>query len=55
MAGRVFRVVYGTPKPWKGDVAKLTDGELLKMQFHSNEWFVRQSRRVLQERLRTAG
>ena len=48
--GRVFRVVFGTPKPWKGDVAKLTDAELLKMQFHSNEWFVRQARRVLQER-----
>lgn len=48
--GRIFRVVHGTPKQWKGDVAKLTDGELLKMQGHSNDWFVRQARRVLQER-----
>jgi putative membrane-bound dehydrogenase-like protein len=48
--GRIFRVVHGTPKPWKGDVAKLTDAELMKMQFSSNEWFVRMARRVLQER-----
>jgi putative membrane-bound dehydrogenase-like protein len=48
--GRIFRVVHGTPKPWKGDVAKLTDTELLKMQGHPNDWFVRQARRVLQER-----
>jgi len=48
--GRIFRVVHGSPKPWKGDVAKLTDGELMKMQFHSNDWFVRTARRVLQER-----
>lgn len=48
--GRIFRVVHGTPKQWKGDVAKLTDGELLKLQGHPNDWFVRQARRVLQER-----
>ena len=48
--GRVFRVVYGSPKPFKGDIAKLTDAELLKFQFHTNDWFVRQSRLVLQER-----
>jgi putative membrane-bound dehydrogenase-like protein len=48
--GRIYRIAYGTAKPWKGDVAKATDNELLKMQFHSNEWFVRQARRVLQER-----
>ncbi len=48
--GRVFRVVYGSPKPFKGDIAKLTDAELIKFQFHTNDWFVRQSRLVLQER-----
>ena len=48
--GRIYRVVYGTPKPWKGDVSKLTDAELVKLQLHPNDWFVRQARRVLQER-----
>jgi putative membrane-bound dehydrogenase-like protein len=48
--GRVYRVVYGTPKPFAGDVAKLADAELIKLQIHPNEWLVRQARRVLQER-----
>lgn len=48
--GRVYRVVYGSPKPFKGDVAKLTDAELVKLQLSANEWLVRQARRVLQER-----
>ncbi|MBX9628688.1 MAG: c-type cytochrome [Gemmataceae bacterium] len=51
--GRIFRVVYGTPKPWRGDVAKLSDAELMKMLFHQNDWFARQARRVLQERYTT--
>ncbi|MDB5308468.1 MAG: dehydrogenase [Gemmataceae bacterium] len=48
--GRIYRVVYGTPKPWKGDLAKLPDAELIKLQIHANDWVVRQARRVLQER-----
>ena len=48
--GRVFKVVHGTPQKWSGDVAKLSDDELMKLAFHKNDWFVRQARRVLQER-----
>ncbi|MFO0801161.1 MAG: PVC-type heme-binding CxxCH protein [Gemmataceae bacterium] len=48
--GRVYRVVHGTPKRWAGDVSKLPDAELVKLQIHKNDWFVRQARRVLQER-----
>jgi len=49
--GRIFRVSYGDPKQWKGDVSKLTDAELVKMTVTaSNEWFSRKARRVLQER-----
>ncbi|MBN9517625.1 c-type cytochrome [bacterium] len=48
--GRVYRVVHGTPKRWAGDVAKLPDAELVKLLIHQNDWFVRQARRVLQER-----
>ena len=35
-------------KNW--DLSKLPDSELVKMQEHKNEWFVRTARRILQER-----
>ena len=31
-------------------MAKLDDGELVKLQLHKNDWYVRHARRVLQER-----
>ena len=49
--GRIYRVVYKGAKPFKGDIAKLTDTELVKLQRHPNDWFVRKARRVLQERV----
>ncbi len=48
--GRIYRVVYKGAKQWKGDVSKLTDAELVKLQLSPNDWFVRSARRVLQER-----
>jgi putative membrane-bound dehydrogenase-like protein len=48
--GRVFKVVFGSPKPVPIDLAKLGDQELLRLQLHKNDWWVRQSRRLLQER-----
>jgi putative membrane-bound dehydrogenase-like protein len=48
--GRIYRVSYGDPKPWKGDVSKLSDKDLVRMQLHKSDWFVRHARRVLQER-----
>ncbi|MFO0823436.1 MAG: hypothetical protein U0792_10025 [Gemmataceae bacterium] len=50
--GRIYRVSYGDPKQWKGDVSKLTDAELVKMTVTaSNEWFSRARRGVcFQER-----
>ena len=48
--GRIYKIVYGKPKPWKGDIGKLSDEELVRLQFHQNDWFVRHARRVLQER-----
>lgn len=48
--GRIYRVVYRTAKPFRGDVSKMTDAELVKLQLSSNEWLVRKARRVLQER-----
>jgi putative membrane-bound dehydrogenase-like protein len=50
-SGRLYKVTYGTPKPLEAfDLAKKTDLELVALQLHANEWFVRQSRRILQER-----
>ncbi len=48
--GRIYRVAYGAPKPFRGDVAKMTDAELVQLQLSKNEWLVRKARRVLQER-----
>ncbi|VTT99818.1 membrane-bound dehydrogenase domain protein : Putative membrane-bound dehydrogenase OS=Singulisphaera acidiphila (strain ATCC BAA-1392 / DSM 18658 / VKM B-2454 / MOB10) GN=Sinac_5736 PE=4 SV=1: Cytochrom_C [Gemmataceae bacterium] len=48
--GRIYRVSYGDPKQWKGDVSKLSDAELVANQRSANEWLVRKSRRVLKER-----
>ena len=48
--GRVFRMAYGAPKTWVGDVSKLSDEELVKLQLHHNDWFVRRARRLLEER-----
>ena len=48
--GRIYRVAYGAPKPLAGDVTKMTDAELVKLQLSKNEWLVRHARRVLQER-----
>jgi putative membrane-bound dehydrogenase-like protein len=50
-SGRLYRISYGqAKKPEDLDLAKLSDGALVEMQSHKNEWFVRQARRLLHER-----
>lgn len=50
-SGRIFKFTYGTPKPTGPiDLSKLDDAALVALQSHKNDWYVRQSRRVLQER-----
>ena len=50
-SARVYRIM---PKGVKGpnafDLEKLSDVELVEMQAHSNDWYVRQSRAILQHR-----
>ncbi|MEZ6089780.1 MAG: c-type cytochrome [Pirellulaceae bacterium] len=48
--GRIFKIAYGTPKTWAGDLSRYSDQELIDLQSHKNEWFVRTARRILQER-----
>ena len=50
-SGRIYKITYGTTKPPKpADLTKLSDAELVKLQLHKNDWFVRHARRLLQER-----
>src|SRR5262249_56429161 len=48
--GRIFKITYGEPRPVTVDLARQTDLELAQLQRHSNEWYVRTARRLLQER-----
>jgi len=48
--GRIYKISYGQPSPVRVDLAKLTSAELVQHQLHPNEWFVRRSRLLLQER-----
>lgn len=48
--GRIYKISYGQPAPVKVDLSKLSSAELVRHQLHPNEWFVRRSRLLLQER-----
>jgi putative heme-binding domain-containing protein len=48
--GRIFKVIYGEPQKVDVDLKKLSDLELAKLVEHKNDWYVRHSRRILQER-----
>lgn len=52
MSGRLYKITYGTgTKPLANlDLQKLPDAELVKLQLHANDWYVRHARRLLQER-----
>lgn len=51
--GRIFKFTYGKSKPAKVDLKALSDVELAELQLHSNDWYVRHARRILQERAAT--
>jgi putative membrane-bound dehydrogenase-like protein len=48
--GRIYKVVYGNPKPVHVDLKKLTTAQLVDLQLNANDWYVRHARRILQER-----
>jgi putative membrane-bound dehydrogenase-like protein len=48
--GRIYKICYRGVKPATVDLSPKSDKELVGLQLHKNEWFVRQSRRLLQER-----
>jgi putative membrane-bound dehydrogenase-like protein len=48
--GRIFKVIYGEPQKVDVDLKKLSDLDLAMLLEHKNDWYVRHSRRILQER-----
>lgn len=48
--GRIFKVSYGEKTATNVDLIKLPDAELVQLQLHENDWYVRHARRILQER-----
>jgi putative membrane-bound dehydrogenase-like protein len=49
-SGRIYKITYGATKHLAADLAKLPDAELINLQLHKNDWYVRHARRLLQER-----
>ncbi len=50
-SGRIYKVTYGKTTPVENlNLAGFSDTELVKLQSHKNEWFVRHARRILEER-----
>ena len=48
--GRIYKVVYGAPPKVSVNLAGKSDAELVALQLHKNDWFVRHARLLLQER-----
>lgn len=48
--GRIFKVSYKNAKPAQVDLTKLSDDQLVALQLDNNDWLVRHTRRILQER-----
>lgn len=49
--GRIYKIVFDQPEQVRVDVGAADVEQLLRWQLHRNDWFVRHSRRVLQERM----
>lgn len=48
--GRIYKVTYGQASHAPINLAAASDDELVSLQRHKNEWYVRHARRLLQER-----
>lgn len=48
--GRMYKIVTDAVKPCRMDLGEASDAELVNMQLDRNDWLVRHSRRLLQER-----
>ena len=48
--GRIYKISYGKPSGVKIALEGLGERELVELQLHRNDWYVRHARRILQER-----
>lgn len=48
--GRIFKITYGPSRQKAVDLSRATSEELAELQRHTNDWYVRHARRLLQER-----
>ncbi|HTU93478.1 MAG TPA: PVC-type heme-binding CxxCH protein [Gemmataceae bacterium] len=48
--GRIFKVTFGKPAAVNPDLSTMNDEQLVRLQWHKNDWWVRHARRLLQER-----
>ncbi|RPI84945.1 MAG: hypothetical protein EHM42_07115, partial [Planctomycetaceae bacterium] len=50
-SGRIYKITSGKPKPaTRVNLGQMTSSQLAELQLHPNDWYVRQARRLLQER-----
>jgi putative membrane-bound dehydrogenase-like protein len=49
--GRIYKISYQGSARAEVDLQRLTDADLVNLQLHRNDWFVRHARRILQERM----
>lgn len=55
-SGRIYRITYGKPeKHFTGDLAELSNPELMELQCHTNDWYSRHARRILFDRFWSSG
>lgn len=48
--GRIFKITHENDKWVQADLSKLSGRELVELQLHKNDWYVRHARLLLQER-----
>ena len=49
-SGRIYKITFGRSEYVETDLSRLSNGQLVQLQLHRNDWFVRHARRILQER-----
>jgi putative membrane-bound dehydrogenase-like protein len=50
-SGRIYKIQYGKSESTKqSDIRRFDDAQLVQLQTHKNDWYVRHARRMLQER-----
>jgi putative membrane-bound dehydrogenase-like protein len=48
--GRIYKISHANDRFVRVDLQKLSSAELVQLQLHENDWYVRHARRILQER-----